>query len=327
MTNIPKKYLFLILIGILPFISGCGTWYGFKTRMDENQDVAPLPATRFDLGCMCLSIAGMGMSVCHSEILANALFVHVGLPLLYLTDIPFSLTTDMLALPYDAYFIFKPRGALYDAVRDGSFEKVKSLLEKGADPNRFYQGQTPLLICENIKIAQLLLMYRADVNLGDGYISPLLAACICRDSYSREYAGNIEMVKLFLKHRAKINQQPYVARLFQTRNTEIVRLLIRHGADLNAVDQLTDNTPLMYVLERNQPGDSKTLRITKLLIENGAKVNPDNNDGTMYRTPLDVAIDNECPQVVIDFLRSKGAKTADELEAEEESKKKNEGKQ
>lgn len=320
MIKIAKKYLFLILLAVLPALSGCGTWYGFQTRMDENKDVAPLPATRLDLNGMCYSIAGMTFG--NSQIFDNPLFVHVGLPLLYLIDIPFSLTTDTLAFPYDAYFIFEPRAQLHKAVEEKSFEKVKSLLEKGADPNRFFQGQTPLLLCHDVKIAQLLLMYRADVNLGDGYSSPLLLACICWDSYNREYEGNREMVKLFLKHRAKVNQQPYVARLFQSRDMEIVSLLIRHGADVNADDPLRGKSPLIYVLESNKDSDLKAIWISEMLIKNGAKINFKSKDGSVYKTPLDTVIAEHYSMEVIDFLRSKGAKTAAEVEAEREKKKK-----
>ena len=54
---------------------------------------------------------------------------------------------------------------------------------------------------------------------------------------------------------------------------ESAKLLIAHGADVNARD-VAQATPLMYAAVRN------SRKVIELLIENGADINARDNDGT-----------------------------------------------
>ena len=94
-------------------------------------------------------------------------------------------------------------------------------------------------------------------------------------------------------------------------NKEITELLIAKGANVNAKNN--DEETVLHVVGKGNK------EIVKLLIAEGADVNTMDNLG---RTPLTIAIasrDNSAKQVIqeiIDLLRKHGAKTGEELLAE-----------
>src|SRR5947209_1651757 len=65
---------------------------------------------------------------------------------------------------------------LRDAVRDGNVDRVKSLLEAGADANTSYEnGYTPIYFAYDPKIVDLLITHGAKLNVRDraGLQSPI----------------------------------------------------------------------------------------------------------------------------------------------------------
>jgi ankyrin repeat protein len=139
---------------------------------------------------------------------------------------------------------------LLSATREGDYEKVKKLIEEGADVNmKDWIGWTPLhLACwwdhkdyESIMI--LLIEKGANVNAKDNY-------------------GNTPL------HLTAI--QGY------TRRGE---LLIKRGADVNAKDKI-GRAPLHRVAEKNYK------EFGEMLIKNGADKNAKD---IFYRTPYDIA--------------------------------------
>ena len=61
--------------------------------------------------------------------------------------------------------------------------------------------------------------------------------------------------------------------------TEVVQLLIDHGANVNAADD-AGFTPLMYIAFDATGGeDKKTIHAARLLMEHGADVNARDKDG------------------------------------------------
>ena len=54
---------------------------------------------------------------------------------------------------------------LFDQVRDGNLEGVKSAIQAGADVNaRDRYGRTPLFVCDDVEVARVLIDHGADVN-------------------------------------------------------------------------------------------------------------------------------------------------------------------
>lgn len=88
--------------------------------------------------------------------------------------------------------------ALYNAVEKGYRNIVTALLCYGADPNlrHNYTGSYPLNICEDVKIAQMLLDCGANVNAVDIEGSTPL--------HFNSIEGNLKMVKFLVKNGANL---------------------------------------------------------------------------------------------------------------------------
>ena len=127
------------------------------------------------------------------------------------------------------------------------------------------------------------------------------------DIHEAARTGNIEVVKQYLaaggdvNAKNKLEETPLHIAAPQG-HKEIAELLITKGADVNAKSAAI-STPLHFVEEKD---------IAKILILNGADVNAISVSGT----PLDVAIEEDYTETA-GLLRKHGAKTAEELKADE----------
>jgi len=158
--------------------------------------------------------------------------------------------------------------ALYKAVYSNNLEKVKYLLDHGADPNaRSRFGNPPLhRACHRgfSGIARLLLSHDADVNAKDmNGVSPLHWACI-------------------------------------RGNTAIARYLIEAGADVNARDR-KGRAPLHHACQ----GSVVSVNGVKELLDHGADVSTADNNG---HTPLDLILrlstSNPARETILGFFRN-----------------------
>lgn len=123
--------------------------------------------------------------------------------------------------------------------------------------------------------------------------TPLMLACINK---------NTELAKLLVEKGADVNSSDInkitpLSYAALHGKPELVSLLIEKGADVNNID-LHGNTPLYYAAAKGK------LKVAKLLIEKGANVNIENTYGY---TPLDIAYANSQLKIVT-LLTKKGAK-------------------
>jgi uncharacterized protein len=191
---------------------------------------------------------------------------------------------------------------LMAAARFGNAEEVQRLLAQGASPHaQDENGRTALIIAaynNQVDTARILIKAGADVNTQDatqqsayliatseGYLEILKAALAhgadvhCTDSYNgtglirAADRGHVEIVRELLKTDIKVN---HVNRLGWTalheaiilgdggpRHTEVVRLLVAAGADVNLPDGR--GTPLWHARRGGYD------EIVKILVEAGAR--------------------------------------------------------
>jgi ankyrin repeat protein len=152
--------------------------------------------------------------------------------------------------------------ALSFACDDNYFNIVKMLLENGADPNNTAMCRPIHIACtQNAEILQILLDYKADPNARS--ISGITALHRVAEH------GPLECVKLLIKSGANLNAVTplgNVSPLLYAENYEIIKELVDSGADVNIAD-VQGHTAIFQCLS-NVPCE-KTLI---LLIQYGADV-------------------------------------------------------
>ena len=124
---------------------------------------------------------------------------------------------------------------LYNAAKDGDLERVRLLLEQGADKDQIFgvYDQTPLFAASgkcHLPIVQLLIEQGADMEKTDMYRrSPLYDAC---------RKGRLDVARYLLEQgadRDKANRWGKTPlHIAAGRYLEITKLLMVYGADLNA---------------------------------------------------------------------------------------------
>ena len=185
--------------------------------------------------------------------------------------------------------------ALLQAILQDETETVKTLIKEGEDVNEYwyyreddphlYIGYTPLELATrlgDLDIMRLLLDNGANLyRLVDGYLHvPALM-----------YADDVEIAQLLLDRGALVDGGigeggTVLDFAAEQGNTDVVKLLIANGADVNAYGEVGD-TPLHA---------AKNIEIAKILIDNGADIHADCDCGT----PLHTAEDAEIAQLLID---------------------------
>ncbi|KAF7980597.1 hypothetical protein HWV62_37362 [Athelia sp. TMB] len=150
--------------------------------------------------------------------------------------------------------------ALSEAACRGHTQLVSLLLERGADfgitNNRSVTALQNASCLGHAHIARLLLEHGADIHSRDwAEDTPLSEAA---------YNGRTELVMLFLQRGARIEEgYPALHRASSRGHTKVARLLLEHGADVNARDK-DGQTAL---LKASSEGHDETVR---LLIAYGA---------------------------------------------------------
>lgn len=137
------------------------------------------------------------------------------------------------------HYPIDPSPYLASAVRLNNLRIAELLLDYGADPNQFDQGESLLYLAvaaKNLPMVRLLLDHHADVDIHNQNslgLTPLIEAVM---------VNNPAIVKLLLYHGADPNlvgskgQVPLIMALYPN-NLSIVYPLVEYGADLNAKDR------------------------------------------------------------------------------------------
>lgn len=168
------------------------------------------------------------------------------------------------------------------STEEAKTRKVEYLLSKGADPNYPIQSMS-------------------------GYTTPL--SLVTRPEFSH-------LLPLLLKHCKKIETHSEVlTRPVRDGDVETVRLLLKHGAEVNLVDAVSDRTPLHWAASPLHEDKEVALEIAELLLQAGAQVNAVQLEHypPYAQTALDKAeCDPDFPAMA-ELLRRRGGKRAQEL--------------
>jgi len=232
--------------------------------------------------------------------------------------------------------------ALVFAAREGDLESAKRLIAAGANVNQQTEyGWTPLLTAvnnRNYQVAKLLVESGADVNLANkGGWTPLYLATDNRNIEGGDYPvpkadmDHLDIIKVLLEKGADTNARvrdntltrtiftmqwfyeggaTAFIRAAQSSDTELMSLLLKHGADPKAVTQFGDNALTAaagmgwvdgVTYERSA---KENLEAVRMLLDLGLDPNTANSEG---RTPLMGAALKGRPEV-IQLLADRGAK-------------------
>ena len=180
--------------------------------------------------------------------------------------------------------ILKESGTkLLEAVQSDEIEKVKDLIDKGANVNaRAEFGETPLHLAQSKEMAEVLLSKGADIRAKDDEfgMTPLFNA-------PKEIFEFLISKGADVNVRSKKGLTPLAWSAYGD-DLDRIKLLITKGADVNSADEHL-KTSLHIAANWNK------IEIAKLLISKGAKVNARDRSGWI---PLHWASFKGGPEVV-----------------------------
>ena len=220
-------------------------------------------------------------------------------------------------------------------VYSNQLDIVKLFLDAGMSPRGVRKGSMLMYACQknNLSLAKLLIEYGADINEhvcneAVCFNTPLKTAC----AYNSE-----KIVLLLLNNGAKVNNvinkqdEGEIHAAFYSNNPQIIKMLIKHGACVNINDNLywackTGNIEIIRLILNNGnfnerersyallgACESNKLDVIQFILQ--TNVNTNVIDKFTHKSALDYVIDND-NQDAISLLRKYGAKTADELKAD-----------
>lgn len=239
------------------------------------------------------------------------------------TFIPFAILILFLVLIRIPVFLSEQ--SLFIAIGNKNYGLVESLLKKGANVNAVNLSSNDTALSwaaynGDIKMVELLLKYGADPNKVDTKNDCMIGApliAVCRRGHE-----NLEIAELLLKNDANpdINWRGGgpLSIAIPNQNINMVKLLIKYKANVNAIDCNGYNLLFSAFRSENQEEVSKSKEIINILFENGFNLV---NERQRYysSTALDMALlrYRKIDPEIIALLRKYGAKTNTELEKEE----------
>ncbi|KAK3946522.1 ankyrin repeat-containing domain protein, partial [Pseudoneurospora amorphoporcata] len=182
-----------------------------------------------------------------------------------------------------------------------SKDMASLLIGHGANPNHWNNGSTPLhwaITHGHGETARMLLEHGADVNALDGLFDSALSLAVKYEHWQTEEELEA-LITIPLQHGATINRSfgrdmDATTILHDTASTRcegVVRLLLDHGADVNARGGTYDTALQAAAVGRRQGvidegGGPGWLNVAKALLDYGADVNA---RGGKYGTALQAA--------------------------------------
>ena len=175
--------------------------------------------------------------------------------------------------------------ALLNAVNEGAHERIKSLVDAGADVNATdFCGETALQVAvtnEHEKCVECLLTGGADVNKAVSMDSTVLMQAAAR--------GNSRVVKLLVKYGANVHTTDMfgitaLMKAAEAGHCECVNALVRAGARVNEKD-MSGNTALTKATQR---GNTECSRILSESDDDALTIETDNSGHVMLRNGVDV---------------------------------------
>lgn len=201
-----------------------------------------------------------------------------------------------------------PRATLADeplrlAIKNGHYECAELLLKNGADPNaRYFLGAEINMISPlNLSFLELMLKYGAEPDSRDrSGLTPLMKAC--------RHPHAMEAVKLLIRYGADSNAMTSERHDFRTvlhyavlsGNLDTVKLVMSHGASVKYPSHYKKPTPLDFAILRGN------LDLVRYLIDAGADVNC---GSPIIGSPLHIALSEkvENKMYIIKLLLERGA--------------------
>ncbi|WP_419198881.1 ankyrin repeat domain-containing protein [Wolbachia endosymbiont of Rhagoletis cingulata] len=178
---------------------------------------------------------------------------------------------------------------IFLATQSGKWSIVRLLLDKGANIDaQDKEDQTLLHFAasgNNLDMIQFLLDRGANIEVQDDFgYTPILYAA---------QSGKWDVVKLLISNGAKFNNETTVQGTplhfaVQEANLNMVRFLLDEGADIESQDK-DNKKPLHLAVDANR------LSVVKLLLDRGANVNVTDMYG---KTPLDLATEEDVIEVL-----------------------------
>lgn len=200
------------------------------------------------------------------------------------------------------------------AVREGEIDRVRDLLDEGADPNIGFEDFTPLMLAAmngEVEIARILIDHGARVNQPDPDNGTPL--CVAAFTFIVPEEDPEAMVRLLLEHGAHTeigNGSGMVPLMYAAREGKAgtVRTLLDAGARAAYTD-VRGWSPLMFAVRSGDP------EIVRMLLEAGADPNVPTDYPT--RRPLHFAAATGNPEIIRLLLEAgaeiNGLRTSEEV--------------
>ena len=169
-------------------------------------------------------------------------------------------------------------GPLLEAVRAGDTASVHAMLAQGAEVNAAEADGTTALhwasYRNDVATAELLLSAGADVDAANRYgVRPLSLASAA--GYARTLAALLNAGADPTLMTAGV---PPIMSAARTGNVQAVKVLARHGADVNATETLRRQTALMWAAADHHPA------VARVLVDLGADVHARSDGAGFERT-------------------------------------------